>query len=302
MIRRRMKLGAMMALALWAAVTAAPRALAQGSDRLAQLKISVWPEHDQPTVLIMFHGTLADPSNLPRQVSVLVPSSGSLQVTTYENTDGSFAPEQASQSSDLGDGYKRITFTLRTPTLHVEYYDDLLHGAPDKSMDYVFKAPMPVDRATLEVEQPLKATSFSMIPDAQSTRADSDGFKYSSLDLGGIQSGQTISEQVKYTKTDPDPSVSRASDAPAPAPVVSQASSTWNNVFLLVVLIVVGLASVLAFFVVRERNRVVAPVRVGNDLRPRREAEGTAFCTQCGRGLAAEDVFCPRCGTKRRMD
>ena len=73
MTTRRIFMGAMMLCALWAMLAAAPRAFAQDPNRLSQLKISVWPEYDQPAVLVMLDGTLADVTNLPRQVAVLIP-------------------------------------------------------------------------------------------------------------------------------------------------------------------------------------------------------------------------------------
>lgn len=306
MKRRMLFFSAMAAFLLWTILAAVPRALAQDPNQLSNLQISVWPEHDQPTVLVLIDGTLADTSNLPRQVSVLIPSSAKLQVTTFANPDGSYAVEQPSQSTDQGDGYTRVTFTTNTTEYHVEYYDDLLRGSPDKTMDFVYKAAVPVEKLTLQVQQPLKATDFSMDPPAQTTQDGSDGFKYYLLQLPTLAAGQIISEQVKYTKTDPNPSVITAPSAASSSVPATTPASPWSNIFYIAALVLLGLVAVVGFFL-WQRSRAPVPAPVRSRSRSRRSAERppsanvAAFCTQCGHGLGADDLFCPRCGTKRRV-
>jgi len=307
MTRRIIVLGAMVAFALWAAYAATPRAFAQDPNRISQLQISVWPEYDRPTVLVLLDGTLPDPSNSPRQVSVLIPSSAQLLVTTFANADGSLAPEQASTSTALGDGYTRVTYTLSTSKFHVEYYDDLLRGAPDKTMEFIYKAQAPADQITLEFQQPLKAASFSTNPPTQTRRNGSDGFTYSVLQFPALPAGQTISAQVKYTKTDPNPSVSPTQAPSAPAPA-APAFGLWNSIFVLVAVVMLGIVGVIGFLLLQQRSRESVPTRAAPRNRSRRDAERAAppiqvaaFCTQCGHGLGADDLFCPRCGTKRRI-
>lgn len=311
MQERRITLGVMVAFVLWAAFVAVPRAFAQDPNKLSQLTISVWPEHDKPTVLVLLDGTLADSSNLPRQFSVLIPSSAQLLVATFVNADGSFAPEQPSTATNLGDGFTRITYAVATSKFHLEYYDDLLRGAPDKTMDFVYKAQSPADQATLEIQQPLKATNFSVSPATQTTRNGTDGFKYFVQDLAAVSAGQTITAQVKYTKTDPNPSVlpTLPSITPIPAPVAPAASpSPWSSIFILAGVVALGIVAVIGFFVFQKRSREPALARAASRNRTRRNGERAApssqtaaFCTQCGHGLSADDLFCPRCGTKRRV-
>jgi hypothetical protein len=307
MKRRMLLLCAMIAFALWIICTATPRALAQDSNRLSKLLVAIWPEYDQPAVLVLIDGTLADSANLPRQVSVLIPTTARLQVTTWTNADGSYAPEQPSQSNNVGDGFTRVTFSTNAAQYHVEYYDDLLQGTPDKSMTFVYKAAAPADQVTVTIQQPLKATNLTINPTPQSTRSESDGFKYSDLQFPPLAADQTITTQIKYTKADPNPSILPASPTAALAVVTPAPASPWNNVFILVALVVIGLVAVIGFFLF-QRSREQVPARANVRNRPRGSAERggmtgnvAAFCTQCGYGLASADVFCPKCGTKRRM-
>ena len=285
-----------------------PRTFAQTPDRLTSLKISIWPEFDKPTVLVLLDGVLADASNLPRQISVFIPANGQLTVATWANPDGSFAPEQPPQQTKQDDGYTRVTFTTAQPTFRVEYYHDLLRGAPDKTMDFAFKSIGAIDAVSLEIQQPLKATNFAVTPAMQTTRTDADGFKYFSYAFTNIAAGQTISVQAKYTKTDPNPSVQNAPQpTPALVPAAAPTTNDSNNLFLLIALVALGVTAILGFFLLQQRSQDRRPVANVGSRKPRRDkrrggaATATVFCTQCGRTLGPEDNFCPKCGTPRRV-
>jgi len=312
MTMRKILVGAMAALVWLGAL--APAAFAQDPNRLSQLKISVWPEYDTPTVLVMLDGTFADKTNLPRSVSVLIPSSANLTVTTWENTDGTMAPEQANQSADAGDGFNRVTFTVTQPNYHVEYYHDLLKGSPDKTMDFTYKSSAPVDQVSLEVQQPLKATNFVLTPTTSTTHTDSGGFKYYSYQFNNVATNQVITTQAKYTKTDLSPSFQPtpalpAASAPAPAPSTVAAPSSNDNLFLLAGLVTLGLIVILGFFIFQQRSRateqVTAPKMSPRQFQQQRRhakalAGATIFCTKCGNPLGADDNFCSKCGAPRR--
>jgi hypothetical protein len=296
-----------MALTLAFSVSA-PRALADDPSRLSQLSISVWPEYDTPTVLVILDGKFADTTNTSRQVSVLIPSKAKLHVATYANADGTLAKEQAPQSSDLGDGYARVTFSVPAANFWLEYYDDALQGNPDKTLDFSLKAPAAADQVTLEVQQPLKATNFTISPATADTRTES-GFTYFDTSIANVTAGQVVSAKIRYTKTDPSPSVSPAA-APAaqPATPVTTTSSSWGSTFLIVAIVVLGLTAVLGFFMLQQqRSRQPVPIASNNrnggrGARGARHASlGGAFCTQCGRPLGRDDNFCPKCGAQRKV-
>ncbi len=289
----------MMALIFCALIL--PRASAQTPERFASLKISIWPEYDQPSVLVMFDGVLADASNLPRAVSILIPADAQLFVTTWQNPDGSLAPEQPAQQTRQDDGYTRVTFTIAQPKFRVEYYHAALRGAPDKTFDFAYKSIGAVDAVRLEIQQPLKASNFAVTPATSTTRTDADGFHYALQTYSNIAAGQIITSQVKYTKTDPHPSIIQPQAAPAPR--VTDEGSNW---FLLIALVTLGTVGVLGGFWWWQRRAEMPTALSASSARRRRGGKRravktvSAFCTQCGRALGDDDNFCPACGTKRR--
>lgn len=300
MQKRRWLLGATSALVLVGLFFLTP-AHAQTSERLSFLKISIWPEFDQPTVLVLYDGVLADTSNLPRAISVLIPADAQLFVTTWYNPDGTLAPEQTAQQTKQDDGYTRVTFIVTQPKFRVEYYHDALRGTPDKTFAFAFKSLGAVDALTLEVQEPLRATNFAVTPAPPSSRTDSDGFKYWAQNYTNLAAGQIITTQVKYTKTDPHPSVivpAITSSVPAPVPNASEAS----NWLLILALVVLGMAVLVGAFVLQQRAQVAPRVAASQSQGSRRhKRRAQVFCPQCGHALSTTDNFCPQCGTQRRQ-
>jgi hypothetical protein len=301
MTKRILFLCATMAWVLWLAM---PRAYADDSNRLARLKIRVLPEYDQPTVLVWMTATLADGTNLPRDVSVLVPSTAALNATAWED-EGGTPHEAPAQSTNLGDGFTRVTFSVAQSTFRVEYYDDLLRGAPDKTLNFTFKAFAPVDQVSLELQQPRTATNFSVTPPVSTSSIDTDGLQTFVLPFSNVVAGQTLSAQVKYTKTDSTLSFPPSAAQPGSVPVSAPASSAANNIYLIAVIIVVGLTALLGVYLWQRRRFEASPARAGTVPGRRKPHNGqsasTVFCTQCGNALKPDDLFCSKCGTKRRV-
>jgi zinc-ribbon domain len=289
-------------LALWFA----PRAFAQNAqtdDRLASLNIAVWPEYDQPLVLVQYDGELAAKDPLPRDISLLVPTGAQINAAAYVASNGDYLNTDAPKTQDQGDGFTLVTFSLPATKFHLEYYYDALKGSPDKTMEFAYKAAEAADNVQLEIQQPLKAENFTTDPAAPIQTTDAHQFIYHVFNYATLNAGQVQRIKVSYTKSDPNPSIA---NLPTPAPASTQTSSAAGPSIPLVpaALVASGVALLaLGGFAWWSRNRQV-PVLVEAPeagTRRKRGAGGLGgFCSQCGRALAADDNFCPRCGTKKR--
>jgi len=282
----------------------APQPLAaQTPDRIATLSISVWPEYDDPSVLVIYDGEFANKDGFPREVAFLVPASAKVNATAYGNSSGEFFNTDPWKTQDAGNGWTRVLFTIPQPLFHVEYYYNPLQGAPDKKMDFVFNAANPADKVQLEIQEPLKSTNFKTDPAAATQTSRGHDFKYDVFQFSNVTAGQNLKVQVSYTKTDPNPSVANisvpANSLPSDSALNANAS-TSNNWILPVGIGAGGVAlAVLGFLAWRMR-------RNGDD-EPRRRVrskknQGAAatFCHECGTALRTQDVFCSKCGTRRK--
>lgn len=282
-----------------------PAALADGNDRLANLQINVWPEYDDARVLVMYDGEVADATNLPRDISLFIPNTGTLNASAYVDTSGSLITIPGSPvTQDAGDGFMRVTLKIPAPKFHLEYYYNPLQGSPDKTMEFVYKAAQAAENVQLDIQQPLKAAKFTTDPATQVKTTDAHSFTFYIFNYASLDAGQVRRIKVSYTKTDPNPSIA---SIPQPQPAGSTAD-TQTAMPLTSVLPYILLAVALALVALggfawwsRERNTMEPePARADATRRKQRRSSAAGFCVQCGRALVTDDNFCPRCGTPRR--
>ena len=181
---------------------------AESSPRIANLSIAVWPEHDQPGVLVQYQGQLADGAQtpLPLDVTFLVPKGAGIGAVCAIQKDGTHTSETWKEG-DAGDGFTGVTYKLTQPQFHVEFYYNPLVGNTDKTMQFAYKAVLPVDQLTLEIQHPLQATNFVLTPSENESHKDNKGFTYHTVNAAQLAAEETVSAKISYTKTDPKPSI-----------------------------------------------------------------------------------------------
>ena len=276
-------------------------------NRIANLGVSVWPEYDDPSVLVIYDGQFANKDGFPREVAFLVPAGAQVNATAYGDNNGQYFNTDPWKTEDAGNGSTRISFTLPQPSFHVEFYYNPLKGSPDKTMDYVFTPVYPVDQMQLEIQQPLTATNFKTDPVAATQTARGHDFKYHVFNFSQVAAGQPVRVQVSYTKTDPSPSVESISVSPdagsSNAPASAAAATSSNSALLLPAGIAAGAIAlgVLGFLMWRARREdrdEEAPRRSRKQRSASQSAVG--YCHECGGALRAQDMFCSKCGTRRK--
>ncbi len=284
----------------------------EGEPRVKQMKLSVWPEYDEPRVLVIYDGTFADTSGFPKQVSFRVPKGADVTQVCGISEKGEHLCQlfEVKQEAD----YNVVSYTLPVPHFFLEYYYNPVGSEAVRNIAYTFSAQHPTDRIDVEVQQPLRATDFAVTPTPLSTGADNQGFKYSQLSFEKVVPGQKIELNISYTKQDSRPSVPKKQDVGG-----GFADSSNLNIWILL-----GGAAVLglvAYFVISRRPARLVPQPAGyggkagsqgSYSRPSvyskqtgrgrgaAKAQGGGFCTGCGAPLDADDRFCPKCGKRSK--
>jgi hypothetical protein len=279
-------------------------AFAQTPERITQLNIAVWPEFDDPRVLVQYDGTLAAQDGYPREVSFYIPASASLTATAYQDDQQQYLNTDPPTVTDAGNDLKRVTFKTPKPNFHLEYYNDAIQGAPDKTLDFVYTALLPADTVQIQVQQPLKAENFKTAPAAALISDGMHDFKYHIFNYTGVVADQALQLHISYTKTDPNPSIQNVVP-PETAPQTNAADSGLptdpQQLYILVgagVVLALGLLVLWMWYTRRQPRFAFASV--GGALSGKKAERVNGFCSQCGNALHAGDNFCPKCGAKRK--
>lgn len=292
--------------ALWLVALAAPALIfSQTPERIAKLEISVWPEFDDPRVLVQYDGELVGTSGTPREVAFYIPATAQLIATAYQDETKQFLNSDPPTVTDAGNGLKRVSFIVPKSHFHLEYYDDAIKGAPDKQLDFVYTALLPADSVQIQVQQPLKADNFAIVPAAALISEGMHDFKYYIFNYAGIPADSALKLQINYVKSDPNPSIQNVvapETAPQTNPVDTAVAPNPQQVYLLVgagIAFALGLLGLWMWYTRRQPHLAFAGAGANSGAGKRAE-RFNAFCSQCGNGLRAADNFCPKCGAKRK--
>lgn len=279
-----------------------PAAAQSEAPQLATWDVQLWPEYDDPSVLVIVTGAVAEETALPQTVRIPLPAGARLHAVAYPGATGNLLT--LPWTTEDGVGGQTVVFELNQPRFVVEYYADVLSPPPSRSFALDLATPYAAQQASLALRQPSRASRLQVTPAMTAGGADDLGNPTYMLELGALQAGQRVPVQVSYSKADDRPSVAgpaAADDPPGWLPWAIGAA--------------LGLAvgAVAVYFLLRRgksngsrqarrRNarKQGAPALRPPAPSPASGAAGDKFCVQCGQRFEANDRFCRHCGASRR--
>ena len=285
---------AFLALMLLPAFAAGPASGAPlRNPHLESMQIEVWPEFDRPAALVILRGALAADAKLPADVTLrIAASSGGPSALAYSATAGGNLLNLEHEQNVAND-FITLRFKVPERFFHVEFYDPLATGTPERSYTYVWPGDMAVNQLRVVVQEPAAASNFSVQPNLDATASGQDGLRYRSAELGAHEAGKQLPIKLRYTKTDARtsadilrPQAPDMTKTPASGAVTAGSGDEVTKgvlIFILTVSLLIGIGTAVMWW--RGRARTAGP-RAGG------------ACTKCGTPRAADDRFCSKCGAR----
>ena len=278
-------------------------ASAQPNDlRITRLQLSVWPEYDDPRVLLIMRGELAPGIPFPTQVNLPVPLNAEIIGAGMISELGELLLHPHRVVS--GETSQTLEITLPSRRFFAElYYDPFETSGDTKRFSYTFRAPYPIGQLDVDVQQPYTASDFVIEPPAMAQESEGRDTTYHRFVYRDMAPGQEETFAVSYVKTDEQPSVAKADDPQAD--VVDHKGPQDRKFIYSAVLAGVIAAYVLGtlLWVAYRRRRAAVtsaepatlPMAAPPTPKPATPVT-TNFCSQCGRALNTDYAFCPGCG------
>jgi len=278
-----------------------------------EVDLQVWPEYDQPGVLILVDIRLPEEATLPLTFRFAIPKGAQLHGVAEVRPDGTFTHGPAPQFDRSRPDKDIVTAEVQTSrNVRLEwYYDPGLDVAGQRDFGVLYEVPADAGEVGLSVQQPARSSGFTVSP-SLSPSTSQDGFAYVGEVLGALGAGDQLQYRVSYSKPDGNPSVEPdTGDAPS-------SDTNRNSILIVLVILIVGVGGFVAHRSLRPqpagrpraRGRRPPPPRRGASSsggRSRARAGGVSrsgagtsrFCTHCGAELTPDGRFCAECGAGR---
>lgn len=291
------------------ALTCVPGVEAQNNLTFSQVHVDLWPEYDQPDMLVIYRMVLAPEVSLPAQISLRIPrQAGNPYNVAMQEMDGQLY--NMTYSTEVDGDWLRVTFTTASRIIQLEYYDPAMTRDGDQR-HFVFSWPgdYEVTDMVVQVLQPVNAGQMSITPGTTTPFEGENGLLYHAMQVGKVNRGMSFRLRIDYEK--PDDTLTNAGLQPVQPNAPLQSDGLTGNLtldrFIPFILGAVGLLLLLggAFWMITNRGRERAPVTS----RPRHRASArpvgedqNVYCSRCGKKAAPGDAFCRACGTRLRGD
>ncbi|MEW5869801.1 MAG: zinc-ribbon domain-containing protein [Chloroflexota bacterium] len=286
---------------------------AQAGVALAAVEIDLWPEFDQPSMLVIYRLTLSPEVRLPVELGVRIPAAaGTPNAVAARQPDGALFNTPYTMQDD-GD-WTRLVFQATSPDLQIEYYDPTLSVQGEtRHFEYRWPGDYAVAAFMVQVQQPVGASQMRFSPSLGVGETGADGMVYYTQQIGTLTQGQVFSISIDYDKTSDELSAGSV-PVEASGPIDSGGTSRLTGTALLpwllglvgVILIVGG---GLWYWQSGRQTAIPEARRAGRGQRKspggaggaQSAPNGPVYCHQCGKRAAAGDRFCRACGTQLRI-
>jgi hypothetical protein len=286
-------------------------ARAQDQPELRALQISLWPEFDRPSVLVIYRITLSPDTALPANLVFRIPPTGEVLVAAVGASPSTV--DEVNYTEQSAGTWKEVSFTATFPVIQFEYYDSGLQiEGQSRHFEYRWPGDYTVGGMTIEVQEPIDATEMRISPDLGPGKPDENGVVYYTSQVGSLTAGQELEIILDYQKaTDTltieelDVLPSQPITADTPGRIQLQSALPWVIGALGVILLFGG-----GWWYWQSDRKQARPERRkrGRQGRGERQAEpeqaggSGVYCHQCGKRALPGDRFCRVCGTKLRAE
>ncbi len=274
---------------------------AQNDATIANMTVQLWPEYDQPSMLVIVDFQVTAATALPVDLTFKFPKDANLIAVAALAGDGSFLNAVFDGPKDDGE-WQSFTLTVSQSSVYrFEYYQPLTFNGNQRIFSYLWDGSYAVDAFNILVLEPIDATSFAMDP-AYESISQENGSNYYDSGIVQLASGEQFILNLSYDKTTdtlifPPQGIQPAApvDESTPGRVSLNNSLPYIIGGLGVVLIIGGIM----YYWQAGRKSFKSPRRRAHAATEEESAEDT-YCPQCGARAKAGDRFCRVCGARLR--
>jgi len=273
---------------------------AQGTVALDSLKVRLWSEYDQSSMLVIYEFNVTQDTVVPVKMNIKIPKEGNI-IAVASNENGQLLNADFTGPVDDGD-WQVITLSIQSKnTYRLEYYQPLTRTGILRTFNYQWTGEYPVNNFSLDVQVPEDSTGVKTNPTIPFVQ--SQPFLSGGAMMSGLKAGQAYQVQLQYSRTSDAIVVTAPSSQIEPSDPISP--STEGRITLDKLPYVLGvIGTILIFSALYYSLRANSFHLPKARKRRRHTVEDTpqTYCHECGTRAQAGDRFCRTCGSKLRTE
>jgi hypothetical protein len=248
----------------------------------------------------MIEGQVLTTAVLPAEVQFLVPTSAYMYSAGSIDAMGEYSGGEYNRiASGIAD-WDKIIYQVTTYTFRLEYYDPIIIGKTDKTIEYEFRTLYNITNLQVYVQEPLKSQNFEVSPEGQIIQGQ-DKFNFHIYSYSSLSKDSSpLKYDISYSKSDSRTSVVIAKST---FPIIPLIAGIIGGI-----VIIIGIV-----FAVRLNRKKIKTINNTNVKRKSKEVpvqslrnaksktipKSPDHCHQCGEVLEKNTHFCPYCGAEQ---
>ncbi len=183
----------------------ATKAPAEDGLSIGRMRVMIWPEYDDPSVLVVYDGRFDDDSKFPTITDFFIPKGAIINDICSLSPGG----QHFCQLFDVSEGeaYDTVHLSLPFSNFYVSFHLDPVDlETAKRRIDYVIRANHPIGSMEVDIQQPLRSTEFAISPSGGKASMEKD-FNHFNYTLEDIAKGDARVFKIGYVKESREPSV-----------------------------------------------------------------------------------------------
>ncbi len=272
---------------------------AQADVSLQSVAVQLWPEYDQPSMLVIVDFKVAPMTSLPVDLTFNIPTDANLIAVASQAENGNLLNAKFESPIQTETGQSFSITVEQNVVYRFEYYQPLNRNNTERTFVYNWKSMYAVKNFSVAILEPLDVKSLSTVPAYVSVQQVS-GLNFYDGAVVALAAGESYMLSIQYEKTT-EALVNPVQQVQSAQPVNQNTPgrvSLSNSVPY--VIAILGVAIILGGLVYYWRSGHLIPKRI---LRRRvssaeNDNKTEAYCPQCGARTKAGDKFCRTCGAR----
>jgi hypothetical protein len=272
---------------------------ALGDVQITSLSVDIWPEYDQPAVLMIYRIVLAADTTLPASLALRIPSDA--QINAVAVTDPAKGLINIPYDKTVQGQWSVLKITTNSLQVQLEYYSPLVKNGTARHITFEWPGDYAVDKLDANFLRPFGAENVVISLAPAETSQGQDGLTNYHVQSTNLASGRSFNLTVDYQRNTNDLSISSLPVQAASTPGPDTPGRVSSAAVLPLVLAGIGVLLIVAgiFGFIAWQRGGQAAIKTKRTSQPSEENQDEfIYCHQCGKRAQPGDIFCRTCGTR----